>query len=68
MAADAPAPTKPAEGAFTPLREKVFAVLWIATVLGNVGSFMRDIASAWIVTELTTNPAAVAAVQAAATL
>jgi MFS family permease len=68
MATDTPLPAAEGEGAFAPLREKVFAVLWVATVLGNVGSFMRDIASAWIVTELSTNPAAVAAVQAAATL
>jgi len=68
MAVDPSGPAAVDEGAFAPLREKVFAVLWVATVLGNVGSFMRDIASAWIVTELSTNPAAVAAVQAAATL
>lgn len=56
------------EGAFAPLRERVFAVLWVATVLGNVGSFMRDVASAWLATELSTSPTAVAAVQAAAAL
>lgn len=56
------------DGAFAPLRERVFAVLWIATVLGNVGSFMRDVASAWLATELSTSPTAVAAVQAAAAL
>lgn len=56
------------EGAFAPLRERVFAVLWLATVLGNMGSFMRDVASAWLATELSTSPTAVAAVQAAAAL
>ncbi|MFG6414942.1 MFS transporter [Roseateles sp. DC23W] len=60
--------TTPDEGAFAPLRERVFAVLWVATVLGNVGSFMRDVASGWLVTELSPHPAAVAAVQAAASL
>lgn len=55
-------------GAFAPLRERVFAVLWLATVLGNMGSFMRDVASAWLATELSTSPTAVAAVQAAAAL
>jgi MFS family permease len=54
--------------AFAPLRERVFAVLWVATVLGNIGSFMRDVASGWLVTELSPHPAAVAAVQAAAAL
>ncbi|MBP6900047.1 MAG: MFS transporter [Burkholderiaceae bacterium] len=53
---------------FAPLRERVFAVLWAATVLGNIGSFMRDVASGWLATELSQHPAAVAAVQAAAAL
>ena len=59
--------TKP-QGSFAPLRQPVFAVLWAATVLGNVGSFMRDVASSWMVTELSPSPAAVALIQTAATL
>lgn len=58
----------PATGSFAPLRHRVFAVLWAATVLGNVGSFMRDVASSWLVTDLSDNPAAVALMQTAATL
>jgi MFS family permease len=58
----------PAAGSFAPLRYRVFAVLWAATVLGNVGSFMRDVASSWLVTDLSSNPAAVALMQTAATL
>ncbi|GLK56841.1 MFS family permease [Methylopila capsulata] len=57
-----------ASGAFAPLRRPAFAVLWAATILGNTGSFMRDIASAWIVTDLAASPVAVALVQAAGTL
>ncbi len=53
---------------FAPLRQKVFAVLWIATVVGNTGSFIRDVASSWLVTDLSNAPAAVAMVQAAGTL
>ncbi|CAN5199388.1 MFS transporter [soil metagenome] len=53
---------------FAPLRQPVFAVLWVATVFGNIGSFMRDVASSWMVTELSSSPAAVALVQTAATL
>lgn len=30
---------------FAPLRYPVFAVIWRATVLGNTGSFLRDVAS-----------------------
>jgi len=55
-------------GSFSPLAQPIFAVLWAATVLGNVGSFMRDVASAWLATDLSSSPIAVAAIQAAATL
>jgi len=71
MAAETPAPAKapPHEASsFAPLRQPVFAVLWGVTVLGNIGSFMRDVASSWMVTELSSSPAAVALVQTAATL
>ncbi|KQT52462.1 MULTISPECIES: MFS transporter [unclassified Aureimonas] len=66
----APAPSLPAPspGSFAPLRHATFAVLWGATVLGNTGSFMRDVASSWLVTDLSASPAAVALIQAAGTL
>jgi MFS family permease len=63
--------SRPAEvpaGSFAPLRQTLFAVLWVATVVGNTGSFIRDVASAWLMTDLSPSPAAVALVQAAATL
>ncbi|MFG1478678.1 MFS transporter [Xanthobacter sp. V4C-4] len=63
-----PAPEHAPAGAFAPLRRTVFLVLWGATILGNTGSFMRDVASAWLVTDLSASPAAVAAIQAAAML
>ena len=59
---------KSSVGGFAPLRQPVFAVLWAATVLGNTGSFMRDVASSWLMTDLSAAPAAVAMVQAAGTL
>jgi len=55
-------------GAFAPLKQGLFAVIWAATILGNTGSFMRDVASSWLVTGLSSNPAAVALMQTAATL
>lgn len=63
MRADAP-PTS----AFAPLKHRAFAVLWTATVIGNIGLWMRDTASAWAMTEIAPSPVMVAAVQAAATL
>ncbi len=64
-----PKPSEPSPtNGFAPLRQALFAVLWIATVISNTGSFIRDVASAWLMTDLSTSPAAVAMVQAAATL
>jgi MFS family permease len=51
-----------------PLKNATFAILWVATVLGNTGTFMRDIASSWMVTELGGGPAAVSLIQAAGSL
>jgi MFS family permease len=59
---------KSSGGTFAPLAQPVFTVLWAATVLGNTGSFMRDVASSWLMTDLSASPAAVAMVQAAGTL
>lgn len=61
-----PVPAPP--GAFAPLRNRLFAVLWAATVLGNTGTFMRDVASAWLVLDLSGSPSSVAMVQAAGSL
>jgi len=67
-ASTADSTTSAATGAFAPLALPTFAVLWVATVMGNIGSFMRDVASAWLATDLSASPAAVAMIQAAATL
>jgi MFS family permease len=58
----------PPPGAFAPLRHRLFAVIWAATVLGNIGTFMRDVTSIWLVTDLSASPTAVAMIQAAGTL
>ena len=31
-------------------------MLWAATVVGNTGTFMRDVASSWITTDLSAQP------------
>lgn len=54
--------------AFAPLRERAFLVLWLATVIGNTGTWMRDTASGWLMTSLSPSPTLVALVQAATTL
>ncbi|OWW21193.1 MFS transporter [Noviherbaspirillum denitrificans] len=57
-----------APGPFSPLGQRLFAVLWVATVIGNIGTFMRDVASGWLAAEISRSPGSVALVQAAATL
>lgn len=65
-------PLPPAPGAssggFAPLRSPLFAMIWVAAILGNIGGFMRDVASSWMVTELSASPTAVALIQTAASL
>ncbi|MEM6461455.1 MAG: MFS transporter [Pseudomonadota bacterium] len=62
------AATKPAGSAFAPFRYRAFAVLWIATVLSNIGTWMHDVGAGWLMTELAPSPLLVASVQAATTL
>ncbi len=51
-----------------PLAQPAFAVLWVATVVSNVGTWMHDVGAGWLMTELSPSPLVVAAVQAATTL
>lgn len=57
-----------APGAWAPFGHASFTVLWIATVVSNVGTWMNDVGAGWLMTELSPSPFVVAAVQAATTL
>ncbi len=54
--------------AWSPFRHAIFAVLWAATVLSNIGSWMQTAAAGWLMTGLSPEPFKVALVQAATTL
>jgi MFS family permease len=54
--------------AWSPFRHAIFAVLWTATVVSNIGSWMQNAAAAWLMTSLRPDPFEVALVQAATTL
>src|SRR5262249_17539438 len=54
--------------AWCPFRRAIFAVLWAATVLSNIGSWMQNAAAGWLMTSLSPEPFKVALVQAATTL
>jgi len=53
--------------AWTPFRHHAFTVLWIATVVSNVGVWMQSAAAGWLMTALDPDPFVVSMVQFAAT-
>lgn len=63
-----PAAKPPRIGALTPLKLPVFRMLWSTWLAANICMWMSDVASAWLMTTLTTTPIWVALVQSASTL
>ena len=57
-----------AAGAWTPLQNALFRNLWIATIVSNVGTWMQDVGSGWLMTSLSSSPFMVALVEAADSL
>lgn len=55
-------------GAWAPFRSIPFAMLWTATVISNVGTWMHDVGAGWLMTTLSPSPVMVSLVQAATTL
>jgi len=57
-----------AGSALGPFRQRAFAVIWTATVVSNIGSWMYGAASAWLMTTLDPSPLMVSLVQVASSL
>lgn len=51
-----------------PFAYPAFAVLWLATVLSNIGTWMHDVGAGWLMASLSPSPLWVALVQTATTL
>lgn len=64
VALSAPAPASP----WQPLSQPVFRMLWIATVVSNIGTWMNDVGVNWTMLTLSADPLNVALVQAASSL
>jgi MFS family permease len=64
----APPPTEQEHSAWAPFRHTAFTVVWIALVVANVGTWMYNAASGWLMTSLDPDPFTVALVQVATTL
>lgn len=57
-----------APSAMAPFGHRAFTLLWVATVVSNIGTWMNDVGAGWLMTELSPSPLMVAAVQSATTL
>lgn len=54
--------------AWSPLRNRVFFMLWMATLFSNIGTWMNDVGAGWLMTNLSPDPVMIAAIQAMTTL
>lgn len=55
-------------GPWSPLAQPTFRAFWLAILVGNIGTWIHDVAAAWVMAESTGSPFMVAAVQTATTL
>jgi MFS family permease len=53
---------------WTPFQHRIFTMLWVATVVSNIGGWMYSASSSWLMTSLDANPLMVSLVQAATSL
>lgn len=53
---------------FSPFKHRAFAVLWAATLISNIGTWMFNVTSGWVMTELSPSPLMVSMVQAVTAL
>ncbi|MBI5131041.1 MAG: MFS transporter [Rhodopseudomonas palustris] len=63
-----PATDAPRPSAWAAFRHTAFAVVWTATVVANVGTWMYNAASGWLMTSLEADPLTVSLVQVASSL
>jgi MFS family permease len=54
--------------AWAPLGNPVFRSIWLAIVASNIGTWMHDVGTAWLMTSLTPSPLLVSLLQTATTL
>ena len=52
------------ESAWLPFQYPIFKMMWIASVVSSIGTWMQDVGAAWLMTTLTRDPFMVASVQA----
>jgi MFS family permease len=61
-------PSAATVSAWVPFQHRIFTLVWIATVISNIGGWMYSAAAGWLMTTLTTDPLMVSLVQVANSL
>lgn len=61
-------PVPAAVAATAPFKVRMFRLLWTATLVSNVGSWMENVGEGWLMTSLSSSPLVVSLVQVANTL
>jgi len=51
-----------------PFAYRIFAAIWVASLIGNIGGSIQTVAAAWLMTSMAPSPAMVSLVQTASTL
>src|SRR6202023_819392 len=59
---------QPPPSPWSPFRYAPFSVVWTATVIANIGTWMYNAAAGWLMTSLSADPLTVSLVQVATTL
>lgn len=54
--------------ALAPFRYRLFTMIWIATIVANIGTWMYSAAAGWLMTDLNPNPLMVSLVQSVSNL
>jgi MFS family permease len=62
------APADTAQSSLAPFSHRAFSVLWAATVVSNIGTWMQNAAAGWLMTSLDPDPFTVSLVQVAGSL
>jgi MFS family permease len=63
-----PNATRRSVSAWAPLTQPLFRSLWIASVISYTGTWMQNVGTGWLMTQMTVNPLMVSLVQAAGAL
>ena len=61
-------PERDKDSSLAPFHYRTFTVLWIATVVSNIGTWMQNAAASWLMTTLDPDPFTVSLVQVATSL